>query len=91
MPAMGEVADVLRALSTLPEEDREILLLAGWEELTPAQIAVVLDIRPVTARSRLHRARRRLRVQLDVEQETQPDVRGAGRHLPLNLVKKETR
>jgi RNA polymerase sigma factor (sigma-70 family) len=89
MPAPGEVADVWRALATLPEEDREILLLAGWEELTPAQIAVVLDLRPVTARSRLHRARRRLRVQLGGEEATSPA--GAGRHMPLDLVKKEAR
>jgi RNA polymerase sigma-70 factor (ECF subfamily) len=90
MPVTGEVADLWRALATLPEEDREILLLAGWEELTPAQIAVVLDVRPVTARSRLHRARRRLRVQLDVEQATSPDAR-AGRRMHMDLVKKEAR
>jgi RNA polymerase sigma factor (sigma-70 family) len=59
------VARVREALARLTEEDSEVLLLAGWEELTPGQIAVVLGVRPVTARSRLHRARRRLRAQLD--------------------------
>lgn len=61
----GGAARVRGALARLTEEDRELLQLAAWEELAPAQIAVVLGVRPVTARSRLHRARRRLRAQLD--------------------------
>lgn len=48
------------ALARLEELDREVLLLAAAEELKPAQIATVLEISPVAARSRLHRARRRL-------------------------------
>ena len=56
---------VREALAQLTEEDHEILQLAAWEGLTPAEIAVVLGVRSVTARSRLHRARRRLRAQLD--------------------------
>jgi RNA polymerase sigma factor (sigma-70 family) len=56
---------VRRALARLREEDREVLLLAGWEGLTPAEIAAVTGVRAVTARSRLHRARRRLRAELD--------------------------
>ena len=38
----------------------EILRLWAWEQLEPSEIAVVLDISTVTARVRLHRARRRL-------------------------------
>jgi RNA polymerase sigma-70 factor (ECF subfamily) len=57
--------DLLRAaLAQLSDDDREVVLLAGWEGLEPAQIATVLGIRGVTARSRLHRARRRLRAEL---------------------------
>jgi DNA-directed RNA polymerase specialized sigma24 family protein len=52
------------ALGRLEFEDQEILRLAGWEELSPGEIAVVLGISPVAARSRLHRARRRLRAAL---------------------------
>jgi RNA polymerase sigma-70 factor (ECF subfamily) len=48
------------ALARLPEQDRELLLLIAWEELSVAQAAVVLDVRPGTVRVRLHRARRRL-------------------------------
>lgn len=60
----GDVATgltVRAALDALSEEDREILRLAAWEDLDPREIAVVLGIPAVTARSRLHRARQRLR------------------------------
>jgi RNA polymerase sigma factor (sigma-70 family) len=56
-----ETADVRAALSELGPEDQEILRLYGWEELTPGEIATVLGISGVAARSRLHRARHRLR------------------------------
>ena len=46
------------------EEDRELLLLVTWEELTPSEAARVLGISALAARSRLHRARRRLRARL---------------------------
>jgi RNA polymerase sigma factor (sigma-70 family) len=49
------------ALRRLAPRDREVLLLAEWEGLAPAQIATVLGCLKVTARGRLHRARRRFR------------------------------
>jgi DNA-directed RNA polymerase specialized sigma24 family protein len=49
------------ALRRLGPRDREVLLLAEWEGLSPTQIAAVLDCLTVTARGRLHRARRRFR------------------------------
>jgi len=53
--------DVLaRALHELSAEDRELLLLAGLEELKPAEIAIVLDVTSDVVRNRLSRARRRL-------------------------------
>jgi RNA polymerase sigma-70 factor (ECF subfamily) len=60
----GEGEALMAALARLDVEDRELLLLIGWEELTPAQAARVLGITPVAARARLHRARRRLRAEL---------------------------
>jgi RNA polymerase sigma-70 factor (ECF subfamily) len=56
---------VRAALEGLAPEDREILRLAGWEELSPSEIATVLGISQVAARSRLYRARRRLRKALE--------------------------
>jgi RNA polymerase sigma factor (sigma-70 family) len=58
----AEDAVVRQALRRLRPRDREVLLLAEWEGLSPAQIAAVLGCLTVTARGRLHRARRRFRV-----------------------------
>jgi RNA polymerase sigma factor (sigma-70 family) len=55
----------LEALAGLGEADRELLTLIGWEELTPTQAARALGITPFAARTRLHRARRRLQALLD--------------------------
>jgi RNA polymerase sigma factor (sigma-70 family) len=63
-PSTMERDAIDTVLAGLGPEDQEILRLCGWEELTPAQIATVLDISQVAARSRLHRARRRLRLAL---------------------------
>jgi DNA-directed RNA polymerase specialized sigma24 family protein len=52
------VREALRRLSPL---DREVLLLSEWEGLPPARIALVLRCPKVTARGRLHRARRSFR------------------------------
>jgi RNA polymerase sigma-70 factor (ECF subfamily) len=58
----GEHALVHEALYRLPVRDREVLLLAEWEGLAPSEIATVVGCLTVTARGRLHRARRRFRV-----------------------------
>jgi RNA polymerase sigma factor (sigma-70 family) len=69
--ADGEAAEALRAMRDLGEEDRELLLLVSWEELSPGEAAKVLGISSLAARSRLHRARRRLRALLE-ERESAP-------------------
>lgn len=61
-PESSEEALVREALRALSPPDREVLLLAEWEGLSPAQIASVMRCLTVTARGRLHRARRRFRV-----------------------------
>ena len=60
----SEQAAITGALARLSARDREILRLTAWEELTPQECAIVLGCSAVTARSRLHRARRRLKEQL---------------------------
>jgi RNA polymerase sigma-70 factor, ECF subfamily len=57
------------AVRALPAEERDVLLLVAWEQLTPAQAATVLGVPQGTARSRLHRARAALRPVL-AEEET---------------------
>ncbi len=59
-PDEARARAVSAALSRLPVADQEILRLSVWESLAPAEIAVVLGLRPATARVRLHRARRAL-------------------------------
>ncbi|MEV6008022.1 sigma-70 family RNA polymerase sigma factor [Streptomyces sp. NPDC051976] len=56
------VAPLIRhTMRELPAVERELLLLVIWEELTPSEAAAVVGIPQGTARSRLHRARTRLR------------------------------
>ncbi|MFD5556975.1 RNA polymerase sigma factor [Streptomyces sp. NPDC127068] len=58
-----DVADrsaLLAALAALADEDREVLVLAAWQGLTPAQAARVVGCSAAAMRVRLHRARRRL-------------------------------
>jgi RNA polymerase sigma-70 factor (ECF subfamily) len=57
------------ALAALTTEERETVLLYAWEELSYEEIAVVLEIPVGTVRSRLNRARRRLRELLDASGE----------------------
>jgi RNA polymerase sigma factor (sigma-70 family) len=52
------------AVADLPAEQREVLLLVAWTDLDYAGIAHALGVPAGTVRSRLHRARQRLRRQL---------------------------
>lgn len=61
----GEAAEVLRAMAGLRSEDRELLLLVSWEGLSPSEAAKVIGVSSLAARSRLHRARRRLRALIE--------------------------
>lgn len=56
--------DVLRALDTLPEEFREVVLLADVEEFTYREVSEMLSIPIGTVMSRLSRGRGRLRERL---------------------------
>ena len=47
------------ALATLGADDRELLRLVAWEDLSHAQIAAVFGISPNAVAIRLHRARKR--------------------------------
>jgi RNA polymerase sigma-70 factor (ECF subfamily) len=56
-----EHRDLLRAFSTLPEEQRAVLLLIGVEDLSYEEAARVLGVPIGTVMSRLSRGRERLR------------------------------
>jgi RNA polymerase sigma-70 factor (ECF subfamily) len=70
--AEGDVAEdvtdrlaLLRALTTVSEADREVLMLAAWDGLSPAEAAKVVGCTAAAMRVRLHRARGRLNRALD--------------------------
>lgn len=71
---LGEVAgrvdaqalrdELAEALAVLTDEDRDVLLLWTYAQLSYAEIAVALDIPVGTVRSRLHRGRGKVRDRL---------------------------
>lgn len=78
--------DVQRALDELPPEYRAAVVLCDIEGLSYEEIAVTLGIKLGTVRSRIHRARARLRVSLEHraprEQRVPDGADGHGRDLP---------
>ena len=64
MPDPALAAQVARAMQALTAVEREVLTLTATELLSPAEIAVVLDMKQNTVRTHLHRARKKLRVVL---------------------------
>jgi RNA polymerase sigma-70 factor (ECF subfamily) len=52
--------DIVKALEELPEQFRQVVLLADVEDFSYREIADILDIKIGTVMSRLHRGRRRL-------------------------------
>lgn len=57
-------------LRSLPVEDLHLLTLVAFEDLSIADAAVVLEITPSAAKTRLHRVRQRLRRQLSDDEPT---------------------
>jgi RNA polymerase sigma-70 factor (ECF subfamily) len=56
---------IRNALACLPGRDRELLTLRAWEGLTAQEIAAVTGMSANVVRVRLHRARKRLKKELD--------------------------
>ena len=65
----GQIRDLVRALSTLSVEHRQVLLLISLEGLSYREVAEVLDIPIGTVMSRLARARERLRAMLEGDED----------------------
>lgn len=60
VPTQGAVASVRDALRHVAPPDAALVSLVAFEDYTPAQAAEVLGISAGAARTRLHRARRRI-------------------------------
>jgi RNA polymerase sigma-70 factor (ECF subfamily) len=60
----GRDDELLEAMAAMRPEDAELLRLWAWEQLTPAEIATVLQVSANAASIRLHRAREKLRDEL---------------------------
>ncbi len=84
------VGSMRAALAALPPDEREVLLLVAWEQLSPSEAAGVLDIPAGTARSRLHRARTRLVEAWEARTEVDP-MPSALSHRPGPVDAKGTR
>ncbi|GAA1554382.1 sigma-70 family RNA polymerase sigma factor [Actinomadura kijaniata] len=76
LDAERQMRAVLASIDRLSRRDREILTLSAWEGLSYQEIATALGIRVGTVRSRLARARERLRADLGLPAEPVPP----GRH-----------
>lgn len=76
--AASSAGTVAAALDDLSESDAELLRLWAWEGLEPSEIAAVLGCSPGTARTRMHRARARLREALARRGVTGPGIDGPG-------------
>jgi RNA polymerase sigma-70 factor, ECF subfamily len=70
-----ELRDLERAIATLPEEQRAVLLLVGLEGMRYEDVAAVLDVPVGTIRSRLSRGREMLRRLLGIGPECPEPVR----------------
>jgi RNA polymerase sigma factor (sigma-70 family) len=65
LDAAAQSRRLYEAMDRLPEGERAVLELVALDELTVAEAAAAAGVRPVTARVRLHRARRKLSEELD--------------------------
>lgn len=65
----AEALPLAEALAGLAPDERDVLLLYACEELTYEEIAETLGVAVGTVRSRLHRARRKVRAKLELAAE----------------------
>lgn len=61
LEASSDVDVLIDELGRLDPVDRELLALTGWESMTSAEAGAVVGMNPATVRSRVRRARARLR------------------------------
>jgi len=70
LDAAAHSRQLYAAMDRLPEAERAVLELVALDELSVAEAAAAAGVRPVTARVRLHRARRKLSAELEAAAPT---------------------
>ncbi len=81
-----QLRDLEAAIASLPQEQRQVILLVGLEGMRYEEVAVILDVPVGTVRSRLSRGRDQLRrlMEMGDEDETRSqraiDAAAAKRH-----------
>ncbi|UZX01367.1 sigma-70 family RNA polymerase sigma factor [Arthrobacter sp. CDRTa11] len=68
--------DAARALATLGTEDLQLVSLVVFEEYTVAAAAAVLGLSPAAAKSRVHRARKRMKTAINGALQPPPVLEG---------------
>jgi RNA polymerase sigma-70 factor (ECF subfamily) len=69
--AAGQMLPLLApVLATLSQDERDLLLLVAWTDLSYAEVAQALGIAPGTVASRLHRVRGKIRRLLDDQESS---------------------
>lgn len=61
LDAEADTRRLLAEVARLPRREQDVVALCSWSGLTPAEAAGALGLPQATVRTRLHRARRRLR------------------------------
>ena len=66
--------DLDRALARISEEQRQVILLIGLEDISYKEAATILDVPIGTIRSRLSRGRESLRTLMDRRDGTEAEI-----------------
>lgn len=72
---LGQALDLRAAIDCLDPLDQEMIQLSVWEGFTSTEIGTLLDLSANTVRTRLHRARLRLRHDLGLQKDDEQDDR----------------
>ena len=88
MADTDRLAAARAALLKLRPADREVFVLYVWEELPYEQVAEILGVRPGTVRSRLSRARKRLR---EMQQDSDSGQVSGSRTPAVRSIQEKTR
>jgi RNA polymerase sigma factor (sigma-70 family) len=78
LDAERQMQTIRSQLRKLPQLEQEVLSLCVWEGLTTGEVAIALDVPEATVRTRLHRARERLRTLGEADASVVPQSSTAG-------------